>query len=189
MSIYQPYTYLIGWSKLNRWYYGAQYGRKASPNNLWKTYFTSSKYVKKFREENGEPDIIEIRKIFRTSQQTLRCEEKVLLKLNAAQSNKWLNAHNGNKNFYGNKGGNNKGTKRPDAALYMKKNNPMNNEIYRIKMIKMKKGIPSHRKGKKQPATNKWITNGIESKYINKTLPIPDGFRLGRIIRHNFKHI
>lgn len=24
----QPYTYLIGWSKLNKWYYGVRYSKK-----------------------------------------------------------------------------------------------------------------------------------------------------------------
>ena len=64
---YKPYTYLIGWTKYNVWYYGSETGFKtkiANPSNLWKTYFTSSKYVKQYREKYGEPDIIEIRKVF-----------------------------------------------------------------------------------------------------------------------------
>ena len=59
-----PYTYLIGWSKLNKYYYGVRYAKNCHPSDLWTKYFTSSKYVKQFREENGEPDIIEIRKTF-----------------------------------------------------------------------------------------------------------------------------
>lgn len=46
MTIYIPYTYLIGWSKLNWWYYGAEFAKIkkiANPSNLWTTYFTSSK--------------------------------------------------------------------------------------------------------------------------------------------------
>jgi hypothetical protein len=40
MSIYQPYTYLIGWSEHDLWYYGCEYGRwrkTANPENLWIT--------------------------------------------------------------------------------------------------------------------------------------------------------
>lgn len=87
----QPYTYLIGWSKRNIWYYGAQYGLKSNPKNLWKTYFTSSKYVKAFRTLYGEPDIIEIRKVFSSAKEAKIWETKVLTKLKAVDNEKWLN--------------------------------------------------------------------------------------------------
>ena len=72
MSIYIPYTYLIGWSKLNTWYYGSRFALKSNclyetgchPDDLFVTYFTSSKYVKNFIKLNGNPDIIQIRKTF-----------------------------------------------------------------------------------------------------------------------------
>lgn len=63
-----PYTYLIGWTNINRWYYGVEYGFKkipcANPQNLWITYFTSSNIVAWHRKHFGEPDVICIRKIF-----------------------------------------------------------------------------------------------------------------------------
>lgn len=59
MSIYQPYFYIIGWTEHDTWYQGIQYGQKAHPSNLWNTYFTSSRYVAEFRQEHGEPDVIE----------------------------------------------------------------------------------------------------------------------------------
>lgn len=84
MQEYKPYTYLIGWSKLNKWYYGCQYANNkrniANPKNLWKTYFTSSVCVKQFREEHGEPDVIEVRKIFYNSKKCLLWEHKILQK-------------------------------------------------------------------------------------------------------------
>lgn len=86
-----PYTYLIGWSKLNKWYYGVQCKKNCHPNNLWKTYFTSSKHVKLYREYNGEPDIIIIKKIFDNIDKARNWEHKVLRRLKARQSNKWLN--------------------------------------------------------------------------------------------------
>ncbi len=85
------YTYLIGWSKHDKWYYGARYGRKSDPNQLWKTYFTSSQYVKACRLLYGEPDVVEIRKVFDVSLEAKRWETKVLIRLGAVESERWLN--------------------------------------------------------------------------------------------------
>ena len=86
-----PYTYLIGWSFYNKFYYGVRYSKHCHPSDLWRTYFTSSKYVKQFREENGEPDIIQIRKIFNNSISARIYENKILKRLNVIHSSKWLN--------------------------------------------------------------------------------------------------
>lgn len=91
MTIYQPYTYLIGWSKFDRWYYGVRYAKDCNPNDLWDTYFTSSKHVTDFRIIYGEPDIIQIRMIFSDAEKALRCEERVLRKFNVISNEKWLN--------------------------------------------------------------------------------------------------
>jgi hypothetical protein len=88
---YKPYTYLIGWSKLNKWYYGCSYAKNCHPDQLWFKYFTSSKYVKKFRKENGEPDIVQIRKTFTNKQQCKLWEHKVLSRMSVVWSEKWLN--------------------------------------------------------------------------------------------------
>ena len=88
----KAYTYLIGWSNQNKFYYGCQFGKKAAPENLWKTYFTSSRHVKAFRREHGEPDIIEIRKIFGEDGAACRLwEERVLSKLMKRRDGIWLN--------------------------------------------------------------------------------------------------
>lgn len=102
MSIYQPYTYLIGWTKHNKWYYGCQYAnrqRVANPSNLWTNYFTSSKYVKECRELYGEPDVIQVRLVAKNPETIKRCEERILKKIRAAESEQWLNKHNGGKDF------------------------------------------------------------------------------------------
>lgn len=91
---YEPYCYLIGWSKYDKWYYGSESGYKskiANPSNLWLTYFTSSKHIKQFRKEYGEPDVIEVRKTFKTKDECILWEEKVLCKLEVIQNEKWLN--------------------------------------------------------------------------------------------------
>ena len=94
MSIYKPYTYLIGWTKYNKWYYGCQYGKKAHPSNLWKTYFTSSKEVRLFCEEYGDPDVIEIRKTFDDALRTRLNEIKVIRRMGIVQDSRFLNQRN-----------------------------------------------------------------------------------------------
>lgn len=91
MNIYIPYTYLIGWSKYDKWYYGVRYAKNCNPNDFWRTYFTSSKYVTNFRKKYGEPDIIQIRKIFINAQSALLWESKVLRRLKVDKDSKWLN--------------------------------------------------------------------------------------------------
>lgn len=94
---YIPYTYLIGWSKLDKWYYGAEYAQKtkiANPENFWSSYFTSSEYVKEFRQIHGDPDIVEIRKTFKNEEECREWEHKVLRRMKVIYSNKWLNESN-----------------------------------------------------------------------------------------------
>lgn len=98
-TIYTPYCYLIGWTKLNKYYYGVRYAKKLNtlyntgchPDDLWKTYFTSSSYVKEYRSKYGEPDLVQIRKIFNCSVKAARWETKVISKLLKQNNNKWLN--------------------------------------------------------------------------------------------------
>ena len=99
MNIYKPYTYLIGWSSHKKYYYGMRYATKKKclyktgchPDELWVTYFTSSKEVAEYREKHGEPDIIEIRKTFNDALSAKIWENKVLKKLKVATSDNWLN--------------------------------------------------------------------------------------------------
>lgn len=98
---YKPFTYLIGWSKHNKWYYGSRTSKNCHPDDLWETYFTSSKYVKQFREEHGEPDVIEIRKIFDCKEKCIKWESKFLGKIDAVNSNYWLNKHIPGQKFIG----------------------------------------------------------------------------------------
>lgn len=86
------YTYLIGWSLMGIYYYGAQYRNMANPKDLWVKYFTSSKTVKIFRSIYGEPDIIQIRRTFGTNRNLcLIWETKVLRRMKAKTNPKFLN--------------------------------------------------------------------------------------------------
>lgn len=88
---YTPYTYLIGWSQLNKWYYGRRTAKHCHPDEFWVSYFTSSKEVRKFRKEHGDPDIIQIRKTFKNSKDCSKWEHLVLKRLNAKYRSEFLN--------------------------------------------------------------------------------------------------
>jgi len=98
--IWIPYTYLIGWAKLDRWYYGVEFKKTAHPDNLWKTYFTSSGIVKYARAFWGEPDVIEVRRTFDSKEKALDWEDKVLVRIKAIGSKRWLNQNSSGKNFH-----------------------------------------------------------------------------------------
>lgn len=100
MTIYTPYTYLIGWTKHNKYYYGSRTAKKSKclyesgchPDELMKTYFTSSEIVKDFIRDNGPPDIIKIRKTFPDDPKSAtKWEGKVLHRLQTGAKDKWLN--------------------------------------------------------------------------------------------------
>lgn len=93
------YTYLVGWSELDTWYYGRRTAKNCSPDELWVTYFTSSRHVKEFREINGEPDIVDVRKVFTSVNECVEWEHRFLRKVNAARNNKFLNKTNGDLKF------------------------------------------------------------------------------------------
>lgn len=86
-----PYTYLIGWSALDLWYYGCQYSKKAHPSNLWSTYFTSSSHVAEARKTHGEPDVVEVRKTFASRDAARKWEHGVLIRMKVRKSKRWLN--------------------------------------------------------------------------------------------------
>lgn len=89
MSTY--YTYLIGWSKLNTWYYGSKWGKDADPSKFWISYFTSSRKVKEFRKKHGEPDVIQVRRTFDDKEKVRLWEHKVLRRIKAVEKKNWLN--------------------------------------------------------------------------------------------------
>lgn len=88
-----PFTYLIGWAKYNLWYYGVRYAKKCHPDDLWTTYWTSSKEVAKTRLLHGEPDVIQIRKVFNNVNAARHWEQKVLVRMRVIRKKEWLNRH------------------------------------------------------------------------------------------------
>jgi len=92
-----PYTYLIGWPDLDRWYYGVRYAKKCCPDDLWNPYKTSSKIVQDFILKHGDPPIKKIRKIFNHNDNAILMaqlwENRVLKRLKVVKKEKWLNGH------------------------------------------------------------------------------------------------
>lgn len=85
------YTYLIGWKEIDKWYYGVRYAKNCDPSELWVIYFTSSKLVKQTRVQYGNPDVVQIRKLFLSKEKARLWESKVLRRLYAPRKEKWLN--------------------------------------------------------------------------------------------------
>ena len=90
-----PYTYLIGWSKLNIWYYGVRFAKGCHPSDLWIKYFTSSRIVKRFVLDNGPPDMISIDRVFNSIDDARLYEHRELTNLNAITRNDFLNKSSG----------------------------------------------------------------------------------------------
>jgi len=91
MTIYTPYTYLIGWTNHNKYYYGVRYAIDCHPDDFWVEYFASSDYVDEHRELHGEPDIIQIRRTFTDRESAILWEHKVNKRMDVVNDNKWLN--------------------------------------------------------------------------------------------------
>lgn len=194
MSIYQPYTYLIGWTKYNIWYYGARWAKGCHPNDLWVTYFTSSKEVKKYRKLYGEPDIVEIRRISDCGKKIRLWEEKVQRRLNVVKNSKWLNKQYGGVKFCSDgdpetgrrisnslkgKSPPNKGKRMSDhqRMLFIGENNPMygkkpwNKGLTKESSDIIKKGSEKL-KGRKRKDLSSYNINNKSIKWI---ITFPDG--------------
>lgn len=92
-----PFTYLVGWSSHSLFYYGVRYADGCHPNNLWNTYFTSSDYVKSTRQKLGEPDVIQVRRVFSSKKEASRWEMRVLQRMKIFENAKFINRQiNGN---------------------------------------------------------------------------------------------
>lgn len=89
----KAYTYLIGWKSLDKWYYGVRMARNCHPNELMETYFTSSSAVHSLIESFGKPDVIMIRKEFKSADVAYNWESRVLRKMKVSSLSKWINRH------------------------------------------------------------------------------------------------
>ena len=189
-----PYTYRIGWKQHNLWYYGVRYARGCVPEDLWKTYFTSSIEVSARRLQLGEPDVVEVRRVFDNGEAARRWEERVLRKVKAVKSPLWLNLSNGGVEFCSTR----PETRAKIAAYRTGKPSPRRgvklSDDTRAKMSSAKRGrkVSQETKealrlaatGSKNAGYGKiWITDGKTNSRIGKDDIIPDGWRRGRSLR------
>jgi len=169
-----PYCYLIGWSLLGKYYYGVKFGKGSDPDTFWKKYFTSSRIVKQYRLKYGEPDIIQIRKVFSESNYdsielaqdaAVKYEQKVLKRAKLIENENFLNCSSNVRDRTGDRIINHKkmrqetfnGSYFSDKGLetikkhnsnYMKENNPMHNKEVQQKhldSIARKCGYKNHK--------------------------------------------
>ena len=98
----KPFTYHLYHIPTNTHYYGARYKKGCSPNDLWTSYFSSSEIVHQLIKEYGPDSFVSsVRKIFKTSQETVAWEARVLTRLDAQHNDKWINRHNSKSAFIG----------------------------------------------------------------------------------------
>lgn len=95
---YIPYTYVVTHLPSGKRYYGCRAANSkrnvANPFELGVTYFTTSKVVKGLIATDGiEAFKFVVRRTFKTSDEAFSWESKVLRRLDAARSDKWLNLH------------------------------------------------------------------------------------------------
>ena len=86
-----PYTYLIGWPEHDKWYYGVRSNKRCHPSEFWVKYKTSSKYVRAFVAEHGDPPIQQIRRTFIDADKARDWENTVLRRMRVTESERWLN--------------------------------------------------------------------------------------------------
>jgi len=103
MNIYTPYTYLITFLPTGQRYYGVRTKRGCHPTDLWNSYYTSSKEVRQLiKEHSCGAFTTEVRRTFRTREQAIAWEHRVLRRLDAARNPQYLNRNNGDRKFINN---------------------------------------------------------------------------------------
>lgn len=96
MFTYIPFTYLLRFKPTGQVYYGSKYSLTAHPNQLWISYFSSSRKVRALIAEHGKDAFeFEIRRTFKTAAEAVDWESRVLLRFNAKRDPRFLNSHNG----------------------------------------------------------------------------------------------
>jgi len=184
----KAYTYLIGWSSMNKYYFGLRYKRGCKTTDLWTKYFTSSKQVKIMREFFGEPDIIQIRTMFDDISKAREHEHKILRRLQVLKNDKWLN-NTTNKAFSNNN----------NASLFLDpvKKQKWYENVCKAARSDRKRAVAreNNRKQFSDPEQAKkhkescvpvwdfiWINDGVNNKRIPNNSELQEGWVRGRII-------
>lgn len=90
-----PYTYLLKFIPTNQYYYGVRYKENCHPDELFVTYFSSSKIVNKLIKDHGIAAFeFQTRKVFDSKKSARDWEQRFLIKVNAASNLLFLNQSN-----------------------------------------------------------------------------------------------
>lgn len=190
-----PYTYLIGWKKLNLWYYGVRISRDCNPADLWVTYFTSSKYVAETVKTHGAPDVVQIRKTFDNPVDAVKWEITVLRRMKVLNDTRFLNKNIGGAIFH-TADIRKKISDTHQKNKKLKTNNPMTGKRWITDGIKNKailkdEDLPAgwiagktvHIKNVVNSKGTIWITNGVNNKRVSLDFKIEDGWRKGHTVK------
>jgi hypothetical protein len=100
VNIYTPFTYQIIFKPTGQRYYGVRTRKNCHPGELWTCYFTSSKKIKKLKEEFGTSAFdYEIRRTFTDKSDAIAWEHRVLTRLRVVDNPRWFNENVGGKLF------------------------------------------------------------------------------------------
>lgn len=87
-----PFTYYLQHIPTGKKYYGVRYARGCHPDDLWRTYFTTSDIVHQMIKEYGKESFrYSIRRIFQDSKKALKWEQRVLRRLRVSKRDDWIN--------------------------------------------------------------------------------------------------
>ena len=88
-----PFTYLIYCKATGQYYYGSRYSKHCHPDQLWTSYFTSSKVVKQLILEHGKDAFtFKVTKTFDSKEDARKWEYRFLCKVKASTNSNWLNS-------------------------------------------------------------------------------------------------
>lgn len=88
------FTYVLFWEKQQRTYYGVKYSKGCKPSDVGTVYFSSSKIVKQFWKEHGDPLII-IDQQFLSADEAREYEAEILQENDVRNNLNWLNKVDG----------------------------------------------------------------------------------------------
>jgi hypothetical protein len=210
-----PFTYSVTHKKTGIHYYGSRYCKGCSPDDLFKTYFTSSKIIHDLIKTEGiDGFLIKIRRKFKDDLSCIAHENKFLKRVDAKNNPKFFNRQN--ETIRTNSGftlitngsiairwpkekpiptGFFMGNNRRNTPSLTKGRKWIHNPVTKeTRMIKPDEPMPDgflpnrppeyfveHSKKLKDKELM-FITNGVDSKTINKNESIPEGWRKGRTV-------
>lgn len=208
MKICTPYTYRLKFKPTGQSYYGVRWKRGCHPDDLFKSYFSSSKEVKRLIHLYGVTSFkAEVRKVFSSKQKACNWEHQVLKRLRVGSNPNWINRKH------------NTGRANSDGKIWI--HDPytqqeqfiepeLQEKLEKLGYVlgrspKMKEKVSNSKRGLQVGKNNpmygrkrsdlsarnslpkKWITNGADSHQILRDDRVPDGWFPGRNLSHTKK--